>query len=131
MDWGCYPRFKISNSIHFNLSGILKDRTMDDKLIIIYIPNHDVQNHPFCRLKLLFPKFYCPMSHNYLPCKFFIILNISVLVTLNKKHKNLYNSSVIVVLFYFYYSIIWMIRSIKTKFKKMCTMSYLVIFNVL
>ena len=33
------------------MSGVLGDKTMDDKLI--YIPNDDKQNFPFCRLKLL------------------------------------------------------------------------------
>ena len=36
---------------HSILVGILRDRTLDDKLI--YIPNDDKQNYSFCRLKLL------------------------------------------------------------------------------
>ena len=35
-------------------SGILRDKTMDDKLI--YIPNDDKQEYPICKLKLLFWK---------------------------------------------------------------------------
>ena len=34
-----------------NISGILRDKTMDDKLI--FIPNDDKQNYPYFRLKLL------------------------------------------------------------------------------
>ena len=37
------------------LSGILRDKTMEDKLI--YIPNDDKHNYPFCWLKLLVEKF--------------------------------------------------------------------------
>ena len=33
------------------MSGVLGDKTMDDKLI--YIPNDDKKYFPFCRLKLL------------------------------------------------------------------------------
>ena len=33
------------------LTGILKDKTIEDKFS--YIPNDDEQNYPFCRLKLL------------------------------------------------------------------------------
>ena len=34
------------------LSGILRDKTMVDKLMCIQFPNDDTQNYPFCRLKL-------------------------------------------------------------------------------
>ena len=37
------------------LTGILRDKTMDDKLM--YIHNDDKQNQPFCILRLLVQKF--------------------------------------------------------------------------
>ena len=36
-------------------SGILMDKTIGDKLM--YIPNDDTQNYPFCSLKLLLEMF--------------------------------------------------------------------------
>ena len=37
------------------LPGISRDKTMTDKLM--YIPNDDTQNYPFCRLKLVVETF--------------------------------------------------------------------------
>ena len=36
-------------------SGILRDKTMSNKLI--YIPNDNTQNYPFCRLQLVVESF--------------------------------------------------------------------------
>ena len=38
-----------------NISRISKDKTMADKLM--YIPNDDTQNYPFCRLKFVVEMF--------------------------------------------------------------------------
>ncbi len=37
------------------MSGILRDKTMADKLI--YIPNDDTKKYPFCRFKLVVETF--------------------------------------------------------------------------
>ena len=37
------------------VSGIKRDNTMSDK--IVYIPNDDIQEHPFCRLQLVVETF--------------------------------------------------------------------------
>ncbi len=47
-------------------SGILRDKTMDDKLM--YIPNDDKQYKPFCRLDYWLAgtqSFYCYSSFGY------------------------------------------------------------------
>ena len=38
-------------NIHYDYSGIYRDRTMADKLM--YIPNDDTHNYPFCKLQLV------------------------------------------------------------------------------
>ena len=38
-----------------NPAGILRDKTMHDKLM--YIPNYDKQNYHFCRIKLMLISF--------------------------------------------------------------------------
>ena len=47
---------------HLLSSRILKDKTMDVKLI--YIPNDDKQNCPFCRLKLIVEQYQFLISQS-------------------------------------------------------------------
>ena len=43
-------QFKITSK-YYTFNKILSDETIYDKLI--YIPNDDIQNYPFCRINLL------------------------------------------------------------------------------
>ena len=63
-----YLPYKSSLQICCNflsVPGTYRDKTMADKLI--YIPNNNTQNYPFCRLKLVFETFKHSTQYHYIP----------------------------------------------------------------
>ena len=50
-----YYSLPTNQEAHFICTGILRDKTMDNKSM--YIPDDVTQNYAFCRLKLLVEKF--------------------------------------------------------------------------